>query len=116
MRIYFLIVMSVLGLSLGVAHAGSSEKAAMTSWGNPIPAAQLDAQRGGMDLGPQLIITNRNDLKAKLYDNVAVDNVTGNNGINGNAFAGASGLPIVMQNSGNNVIMQNATILNLTLK
>ena len=116
MRIYFLIVMSVLGLSLGVAHAGSSEKPATTSWGNPIPAAQLDTQRGGMDLGPQLIITNRNDLKAKLYDNVAVDNVTGNNGINGNAFAGASGLPIVMQNSGNNVIMQNATILNLTLK
>ncbi len=116
MRIYFSIVVSVLGLYLGTAHAGSSEKPAMTSWGNPIPAAQLDAQRGGTDLGPQLIITNRNDLKAKLYDNVAVDNVTGNNGINGNAFAGASGLPIVMQNSGNNVIMQNATILNLTLK
>lgn len=115
MRIYFSIVMSVLGLCLGMAHAGSPEKPAMTSWGKPLPAAQLDAQRGGTDLGPQLII-NRNDLKAKLYDNVAVDNVTGNNSINGNAFAGASGLPIVMQNSGNNVIMQNATILNLTMK
>lgn len=115
MRIYFSIVVTVLGLSLGLAHASPPDKPATTSWGKPLPAAQLDAQRGGTDLGPQLII-NRNDLKAKLYDNVAVDNVTGNNSINGNAFAGASGLPIVMQNSGNNVIMQNATILNLTMK
>ena len=116
MRIYFLTVMSVLGLSLGMAHAGSVDKPAPTSWGKPIPAAQLDTQRGGTDLGPQLIITNRNDLKAKLYDNVAVDNVTGNNAINGNAFAGASGLPIVIQNSGNNVIIQSGTILNLTMR
>lgn len=116
MRIFFSTMGSVLGLCVGMAYAGSPETKSLSSWGNPIPAAQLEAQRGGTDLGPQLIITNRNDLKAKLYDNVAVDNVTGNNAINGNAFAGASGLPIVMQNSGNNVIMQNATILNLTLK
>ena len=112
---YFPLVTSVLALSASMAYAGSSETKSLSSWGNPIPTAQLEAQRGGTDLGPQIII-NRNDLKAKLYDNVAVDNVTGNNSINGNAFAGASGLPIVMQNSGNNVIMQNATILNLTMK
>ncbi len=117
MRIFFSTVVSVLGLCVGMAYAGSpeTETRSLSSWGNPIPTAQLEAQRGGTDLGPQLII-NRNDLKAKLYDNVAVDNVTGKNSINGNAFAGASGLPIVMQNSGNNVIMQNATILNLTMK
>ena len=115
MRIYLLIVVSVLGLSLGMAHAGSPDKPAMTSWGNPLPAAQLDAQRGGTD-NDQLTTYNLNLLEANLHDNAALDNVTGNNSINGNAFAGASGLPIVMQNSGNNVIMQNATILNLTLK
>ncbi len=115
MRIYFSIVVSVLGLCLGEAHAGSPETNAITSsWGTPIPAEQLDAQRGGTDTGP--ITINANMLKAKLYDNAAIDNVTGNNSINGNAFAGASGLPIVIQNSGNNVIIQSGTVLNLTMK
>lgn len=114
MRIYFSIVVSALGLGLGLAHAGSPETSTMTSWGTPIPAEQLDAQRGGTDTGPVTI--NANMLKAKLYDNAAIDNVTGNNSINGNAFAGASGLPIVIQNSGNNVIIQSGTVLNLTMK
>jgi hypothetical protein len=42
--------------------------------------------------------------------------VTGNNSIADAAFSGASGLATVIQNSGNNVIIQNGTVLNLTLK
>jgi hypothetical protein len=116
MRIFFSTVVSVLWLCVNMVYAGSPEAKSLSSWGTPIPAAQLEAQRGGTDLGPQLIINNRNDLKAKLYDNVAVDNVTGNNSINGNAFADAGGVVTVFQNSGNNVIMQSGTVLNLTLK
>ncbi|MGE3976853.1 MAG: hypothetical protein AB7F94_04630 [Nitrospira sp.] len=119
MRLYFSIVVSVLGLCIGTAHADSSEtmsatSTTITSWGSPVPLEQLDTQRGGTDTGPVTI--NANILNAKLYDNAAVDNVTGHNTITGNAFAGASGLPIVFQNSGNNVIMQSGTVLNLTLK
>ena len=114
MRIYFSIVVSVLGLFLGQAHAGSPGTNGIPSWGTPVPETQLDAQRGGTDTAPLTI--NANILKAKLYDNVATDNVTGHNSINGNAFAGASGLPIVIQNSGNNVIIQSGTILNLTMR
>jgi hypothetical protein len=114
MRIYFLTVLSVLALSVGLAYADSPETNEVASWGAPVSEGQLDVQRGGTDLGPQLII-NRNDLNAKLYDSSAYNNVTGHNTINGNAFQGASGLPIVMQNTGNNVIMQNAVILNLTM-
>lgn len=119
MRIIFSIVVSVLGLCLSTAHADSSERGsapstAITSWGSPIPSEQLDTQRGGTDTGPVTI--NANILNAKLYDNAAIDNVTGHNTITGNAFSGAGGLPIVFQNSGNNVIMQSGTVLNLTLK
>lgn len=114
MRIFFSTMVSVLGLWVGMAYAGSPETKSLSSWGDPIPANQLETQRGGTDTGPLTI--NANILKAKLYDNAAVDNVTGNNSINGNAFAGASGLPIVIQNSGNNVIIQSGTVLNLTLK
>ncbi len=114
MRTYFSIVGSVLGLCVGLAHAGSPDTTPVSSWGHPVPSAQLDAQRGGMDPGPVTI--NANMLNAKLFDNSATGNVTGNNTVTGGAFAGASGLATVIQNSGNNVIIQNGTVLNLTLQ
>lgn len=115
MRIYLSTVLSVLALSGGMAYADSSETNEIASWGAPVSESQLDLERGGTDFGPQLII-NRNDLKANMHDNHAYDNVTGDNAITGNAFAGASGIPIVMQNTGNNVIMQNAVIVNLMMQ
>ena len=69
MRIYFPIFVSVLGLSMNLAHAGSSEETEMTSWGHPVPSAQLDTQRGGTDTGTVTI--NANMLNAKLFDNSA---------------------------------------------
>lgn len=114
MRIYFSIVASALGLWMGMAYAGSPETAPVSSWGHPVPSAQLDTQRGGTDPGP--ITINANMLNAKLFDNSATGNVTGNNTVTGGAFAGASGLATVIQNSGNNVIIQNGTVLNLTLQ
>ena len=114
MHIYFSILVSILGLGMSMAHAGSPETAETTSWGRPISSAQLDTQRGGTDTGPLTI--NANMLNAKLFDNSAKDNVTGNNTITGGAFAGSSGLATVIQNSGNNVIIQNGTVLNLTVK
>ena len=114
MYIYFSILVSVLGLGMSMAHAESPETTEVTAWGHPLPSAQLEAQRGGTDTGPLTI--NANVLNAKLFDNSAKDNVTGNNTITGGAFAGASGLATVIQNSGNNVIIQNGTVLNLTVK
>ena len=114
MRIFFSSVVTVLGLCAGIAHAGSPENPEVTFRGKPISIAQLESQRGGTDTGPVTI--NANFLNAKLNNNAAIDNVTGNNTINGNAFAGAAGLPIVIQNSGNNVIIQSGTVLNLTMK
>jgi hypothetical protein len=117
MRIYFSILASVLGLGISMAYAGSPETletTEITAWGHPVPSAQLDTQRGGTDTGPLTI--NANILNAKLFDNTAKDNVTGNNTVTGGAFTGASGLITNIQNSGNNVIIQSGTVLNLTVK
>ena len=38
------------------------------------------------------------------------------NSIDGGALANASGVPIVIQNSGANVLIQNATIINLQMR
>ena len=49
---------------------------------------------------------------AKLDYNVVESSITGNNTVSNGAFAGATGFATVIQNSGNNVIIQNATIVN----
>lgn len=114
MHIYFPTIVSVLALCVSSAYAESPEKTKSTSWGDPVSSAVLDSQRGGTDTDPTTV--NANFLNAKLYDNTAKNNVTGNNSILGNAFAGASGIPIVIQNSGNNVVIQNGMVLNLTMQ
>ena len=50
-----------------------------------------------------------------LHDNQAFDNTTGSNFVTNGAFSGASGISTSIQNSGNNVIIQNTTILNISL-
>lgn len=72
---------------------------------------ELSQQRGGADLH-----VNENNASAIVRENVATNLSTGNNSINGESFAGMSGVPMVVQNSGNNVVIQNSTILNLQLQ
>jgi hypothetical protein len=79
--------------------------------GTALSDESLSENRGG-----QTIQTNVNNLDAMLYDNQAIANVTGSNNITTGALAGATGFPTVVQNSGNNVIIQNATIINLQVQ
>jgi hypothetical protein len=71
----------------------------------------LDGQRGGADL-------HLSNIRAvgTVSDVKAYDLVTGNNVISDGSLAGASGLPMVIQNSGNGVLIQNATILNVMVQ
>lgn len=70
---------------------------------------ELAMQRGG-DLH-----VNQNNATASVDRNVASNLQTGNNAISGGAFANTNGVPMVVQNTGNNVVIQNSTILNLQL-
>lgn len=72
---------------------------------------QLAAQRGGAELH-----LNQNNASAAVHDNTASNLSTGNNTISGSAFANTNGVPMVVQNSGNNVVIQNSTILNLQMQ
>ncbi|KKD00394.1 carbon storage regulator [Photobacterium sp. SP02] len=56
------------------------------------------------------------DMYGDVVGNGAYGNTTGNNVIDGGAFSGSSGVFNVVQNTGNNVLIQNATVVNLTLK
>lgn len=79
--------------------------------GTPLKAEQLTSLRGGTDT-----MTAQATLGATVANNTAVNVVSGNNTIDGGAFANMSGLPMVIQNSGTNVLIQNATVINLQLK
>lgn len=84
-----------------------------TLWasGTVVDDSELSQQRGGADLH-----LNENNASAIVTDNSATNLTTGNNSINGEAFSSMSGMPMVVQNSGNNVVIQNSTILNLQMQ
>jgi len=71
----------------------------------------LDAYRGGTDL-----VSNEAHLSGLVGENAATNVSTGANTIDGASFANVSGIPVVIQNSGANVLIQNSTIVNLQLK
>ena len=78
------------------------------------PAAQagaLEDARGG-DGGA----ASDTRLTGTVTGNTATHVATGANIIQSGSFANASGVPIVIQNTGANVLIQNATVINLQLK
>jgi len=82
-----------------------------TDFGAAVSDKDLSTQRGGQEQ-----FLNDMKLNAQLYNNKAVSNVTGGNFVTQEAFSGTKGFATVIQNSGNNVIIQNATILNLRMQ
>jgi len=65
--------------------------------------------------GIDITSINNLDIKATLTGNNANNNVTGANIIDTSSFTGASGMFSVIQNTGNNVIIQDSTVVNVTI-
>lgn len=86
----------------------SVETPVVAGWGEPVALGQLDDFRGGADL-----VKNDMQLSATVANNSASHVISGNNAIADGAFANMSGLPMVIQNTGSNVLIQNATIINV---
>lgn len=75
-----------------------------------VDAETLSAYRGG-----NVHVRNDMALTGTTADNTAQHVNTGNNAISAGAFSNMSGMPVVIQNSGANVLIQNAVILNLQM-
>lgn len=73
---------------------------------------ELDGARGQ---GGVFDISNNADLNAVLTDNSAANSVTGFNVIDQNSFNDAQGVFSIIQNTGNNVIIQDSTIITITI-
>ena len=114
----------VAGLSLSIvsslpAFAVDSKTEAAQIFNQTMPNATLALKRGGdvrVQNTNQPQILNTNTVNGTVNDVTVLNNITGNNSIDGGAFTGAQGFPMVIQNSGNGVLIQNATILNVTIQ
>lgn len=74
---------------------------------------ELDNARGRE--GVDIFTLNNMNVRATLADNQASHNVNGYNTIDHGSFTQATGITSVIQNSGNNVIIQDSTIVNVTI-
>jgi hypothetical protein len=75
--------------------------------GRSLDSGTLATLSGGAE------VSQRMTLNGTVGDNSASHVVTGSNAISSDSFSGAAGLPMVIQNTGNNVLIQNATIVNV---
>lgn len=75
----------------------------------PADEETLSASRGGAQTW------NEATLTGTTADNYARNVTTGSNSIGGGSFENMSGLPVVIQNTGANVLIQNALVLNVQM-
>ncbi|OXI95223.1 hypothetical protein CFB41_18740 [Burkholderia sp. AU33803] len=98
---------TVSALATATPSATGAATAQAAGFGVAMTPDQLDEHRGGDAL------IGQNYLTGTVADNVANRVSTGSNAITDGSFANASGLPTVIQNTGANVLIQNATVLNV---
>ncbi len=123
MRTVALGLAALAGLQSGLAFAGAEDRdgnpiifeKAVVERPNPlgvkpVESKLLAARRGKADVVNDML------LKGVVADNKASNLTTGNNVIADGSFTGMVGLPLVVQNSGNGVLIQNATIINVQVK
>lgn len=90
------------------ALSAFSDSAALSS-------EELNSERAKQKIEVDRIQINDQDLNGTVSDNTAIGNNTGHNTISGDAFTGAAGFISSVQNTGNNVLIQNATIINVSV-
>jgi hypothetical protein len=84
--------------------------AAIDGFGEALAQQSLGDYRGGTKVDNKVL------SHGVVGDNAAINVATGRNSIADGAFAHAAGLPIVIQNSGANVLIQNSTIVNVQFR
>ena len=95
------------GSALGQTSVAPKDR---TTFSSPVDPATLASYRGGNQL-----VHNEMELAGTTADNTARNVTTGSNAISAGSFANMTGLPVVIQNTGANVLIQNAVILHLQM-
>ena len=112
----------------GTPTAVPANEWSVVGFGNPLTGDDLGDQNGrkdvtidqstNIDIGDVDIHNTNANVSGNLTGNTLVleGSTNGANTITAGAFAGTSGIATVIQNSGNQVILQTQTILDVTMK
>ncbi|MDF3980864.1 hypothetical protein P3W24_02410 [Luteibacter sp. PPL201] len=101
-------------IALSVASASTVAQTVAPSFGPAMPVERLRTMSGGTATA-WVNNVNEQDIHGTLSDNRANQTYSGANVVGDTAFGNAAGLPTVIQNSGNNVLIQNAMIVNVRM-
>lgn len=110
----FFVVLFILLMITSVALADGEVEEVQLGIDAAVSNTDLESTRGLG--GGDFLQWNDMNLDADLSDNIVYSSENGDNTISNDAFSEASGFATVIQNSGNHVIIQNATIVNLTME
>lgn len=115
----FAIAAGLFGVNCGViagspatpgATAQTQPAGYIAGLGQSLDTATLDQLSGGTE------VHNGITLNGTVSNTSTEHTVSGGNAVDAGAFSDAVGLPMVIQNSGNSVLIQNATIVNVQLQ
>lgn len=96
---------------LSEVNVAPAERSSADAWDDAAAAERLSGTTGKDDT-----VHTEAVLGGTVGNNTAINTVSGNNIIDSGSFANSQGLPVVIQNSGSNVLIQNATVINLRLQ
>ncbi|WP_254058567.1 hypothetical protein [Dyella sp. S184] len=100
----------VVGQQQQVAVTAPAHPMYVDGLGLAVSADTLGQYSGGTN------IHNNQNITGAVTGNSATQVVTGANAISADSFSGAAGLSTVIQNTGNNVLIQNGVIVNVQFK
>jgi hypothetical protein len=96
------------------AQASPAGEQPPPSFGTATPLSRLQVMSGGTATQVTNNV-NEQETAGTLTDNTAKGTYSGGNFVGDTAFSSSAGLSTVIQNSGNNVLIQNSTILNVRM-
>ncbi|HUA80200.1 MAG TPA: hypothetical protein VL997_07505 [Dyella sp.] len=117
-----LVLLCVSGVALAANPPGSTpgaqnrssppatQPATVDGFGQAVSAGTLQHFSGGG------LVQNMQSLTGTVTGNSATQVTTGSNLISGDSFSGSTGMPTVVQNTGNNVLIQTGVIVNVQMK
>lgn len=120
----FLMVQGALAEPLPASPAVQEDPQRVPEIGSAMSSEDLGGMNGQKDAGIDIKdvnaiftnVDNKGILGNNSFDVKDSSFTTGGNSIAGSAFSGMSGIATVIQNSGNQVLIQNATVVDVIVK
>tara|TARA_R110002094_G_C4921193_1_gene211623 strand:+ start:556 stop:906 length:351 start_codon:yes stop_codon:yes gene_type:complete len=111
------VIRRILGIACSFAVMGLAAGTAAEEWMNqpPMSADQLEDASGRQGIPFQLQLNDNQQSAVVTGNTLSGPSMTGNNMISDQAFGNMSGIATVIQNTGNQVVIQDSTQVNILI-